>query len=440
MRTAHLVLSLFCLCATSVAAQNVPSSGSLARIGLERAWVSQARVDPGRGRLTHLSVDERYVYAQASNGSLTAFDAETGNRHWVVQLGPPDRTTFAAVSNADLVLVVTGMTVFGVEKSSGHVVWTTKMPVSASTSAVVDDEYFYIGTSDGSVYAFNMAVVAYKEKTGRLPGTFNPSTKEVTSPVGPVAASNIWMWRYRTGRSLRQPPMLTSNSVLLGDTSGQIYGISSGTPEDLGGKLMFQFQAGEGTAGSMLSRGSTAFIATGDNRIVAVDSVKGQVLWRYSVGHKILGSPLMIGKTIYLAAVSEGLIAIDSETGTQVATPNGPWWVPNTTKMVGATKSTVFASDRQWNLIAADRETAQPKGQLALVPFKHRIPNDLNDRLYMASPEGLILCLREIGSEEPTFYRNTDRTPITPSLAEDESESADAPAESRPANPEDGGE
>ncbi len=420
MRTAQLAPLLMFFATLPVAAQNVPSPSSLARIGLERAWVSQARVDPSRGRLTHLTVDERYVYAQASNGSITAFDAETGNRHWVVRLGSPDRLTFAATSNSELVLVVTGTRVYGVEKSSGHVMWTAKMPASASTSALMDGEFFYIGTTDGSVYAFNMAVVAYKERTGRLPGSFDPGSKQISSPVGPVAASHIWMWRYRTGRSLSQPPILASGSIMLGDTKGQVYGITPGPPENLGGKLIFQFQAGQGRTGAMLTKGPTTYIATGDNRLVAVDSVEGQIRWRYSVGHRILGSPLLVANRIYLAAESEGLIAIDLEAGRQAATANGPWWVRGATEMVGVTASSAYASDRQWNLIAVDRETGSPRGQIPLFGFKERIKNDLNDRIYVASEQGLIMCLRPTGAEEPTFYRNADCTPITPIIADDQ--------------------
>jgi outer membrane protein assembly factor BamB len=432
MRTTHLAILLSFFAATSLG-QSVPSDSSLSRIGLERAWVGQARVDPHRNRLTHLSVDERYVYAQSSNGSMTAFDAENGERAWVVQLGPANRTTFAAVSNADVVMVVTGMTVYGVEKSSGHILWTARMPASASTSAYLDDEFFYIGTSDGGVYAFDMRVVAYASRTGRLPGSFDPSTKDITSPIGPVASRNIYMWRYRTGRNLKQPPIPVSESILFGDSEGQIYGVTAGTPEQLGGKLIFEFQAGKGKTSGMLAKDGVAYVATGDGRVVAVDAGKGQVLWRYSFGHSIIGQPMLLGDNIYLAAVGEGIIALNSKTGQQVMTANGPWRIRAGVELVCATKERIFAFDRIGNLIAADRASAGPRGSLPMVPYKTRIKNDLNDRLYLATQTGQILCLREIGSKKPTFYRNADRTPIDPMLAEEKAAAEPAEEESEDA-------
>lgn len=428
MHTLRLLTLLTCFVAPAIGQTriSVPSTEELARLGLERMWVGQARVNPSRDHTTHVTVDERNVYVQASNGSVTAFDAESGRRRWVVQLGPPNRTTFAAVSNADLVLVVTGATVYGVEKSSGHVAWTTRMPQSASTSAAMDDEFFYVGTSDGSVYAFNFDVVRYEHRTGRLPGSFDPSTKAISRPVGSIAATQNWMWRYRTGRSMRQPPARAENLVLIGDTRGQVYGIVAGSPEQQGGKLVFQFQAGNGVAAPLVARGNNAYVPTTDNEIVAVETSGGQLLWQYAAGHRIQGSPLLLDNRLYLTAENEGVIALDTETGDPVETPGGPWWIPGATEMIGATKDTVFASDQFWNLLAVDRETSRAKGKIALPGLTLRIRNDLNDRLYLASNEGLVLCLRAIGAEEATFYRNQDRTPITPLVQEDAAEDAAA--------------
>ncbi len=427
MRNSVAFLISVCLFVVTLDAygQAVPSDAALARIGLKRHWVSQGRVNPGRDRVTHISTDEMHVYVQSSNGSLTALDSETGRRHWVVQLGAANRTSFAAVSNADTVLVVTSTNAYGVEKSSGHVLWTVKMPASASTSAIIDDEFFYIGTGDGSMYAFSLAVVEYKNRTGRLPGTFDPSTKTITSPIGEVPALNTWLWRYRTGRSLREPPILTGGNVLLADTRGQVYGISSGTPQELGGQLRFQFQAGAGIAGKMISKGDVTYVPTTDNVMTAVDSSRGQLLWRFTFGRTLVGDPLMIDGKLYLSADYEGLVALDISNGAQVTTAYGPWKVRGVTEMLGATKKAVYVSDRQRGLIAIDRETGRPRGKLTLYPYSIRLQNDLNDRLYLASTGGQVLCLRDPEADEPHFYRNQDRTPILPELAGDNEEAGD---------------
>ena len=51
--------------------------------------------------------------------------------------------------------------------------------------------------------------------------------------------------------------------------------------------------------------------------------------------------------------------------------------------------------------------------------FTIRMTNDLNDRIYMISDKGLVLCLREPNSDSPVFYRNLDRAPIAPELQVD---------------------
>ena len=87
----------------------VPTARQLARFGLERAWASQATIEIGRDVVRHLVLDEDNLYVQSSGGTVTAFDNETGEKRWAVQLGNKDEPSFAATSNEELVLVIAGI-------------------------------------------------------------------------------------------------------------------------------------------------------------------------------------------------------------------------------------------------------------------------------------------------------------------------------------------
>ena len=420
MRNLGLLAIPICLICSTAGAQRPPSASALRRVGLEKVWTSQARVNPSRDKVSHLTYDERHVYVRASNGSLTAFDAETGTRKWSAQVGPAQRTSFPPTSNGSVVVVVASAKIYGIDKFTGHIQWTIKMPGSAATSAVIDEKEFYVGTTDGSVYAFSFAVAEYYGRNGRLPGSFNPETREISSPIGPVAATNTWMWRYRTGRSIEHTPALSADMVLFGDKQGQVYGISKGTREDLGGKLSFQYQAGHGTSGTVVTVGNNIFVPTTENRLVAANVPTGSALWNFAAGHRILGDPKYIEDRLYVVSEGEGLFALNTEDGSHVPTPNGKWWVPRATKLLGITPSLVLTSGPQNNVIAVDRKTSQPRGQIRVDDFPIRATNDLNDRIYMISEAGLVMCLREPGSESPVFYKNLDRAPISPELSDDQ--------------------
>ena len=77
----------------------LPTHQQLSRIGLERGWWAQAVINPHRDKIKHVSIDEDMVYVQASSGVTTAFDAESGQQLWAVQLGRFDQPSFPAVSN-----------------------------------------------------------------------------------------------------------------------------------------------------------------------------------------------------------------------------------------------------------------------------------------------------------------------------------------------------
>ncbi len=431
MRTFTLLALPICLLA-SVAEAQIPTASELRRVGLERVWASQARVDPGSDKVAHVTVDERNCYVQATNGSLTAFDAERGNRKWTVQLGPANRTTFPATSNASTVVVVTGTTIFGVDKFSGNVEWTLQTPSSATTSATATDRFFYIGTNDGSVYCYRFDVVEYLGRTGRLPGTYNPTTRTVSSPIDDVASTSAWAWRYRSGRMMQKPPVLVGGKAVFGDFRGDVYVLTTGTRQELGGKLTMQHKAGHGLAGNIAARDNSVFVPTTDNRVVAVSVKKsvregvetpaGTSLWSFGVGHSISGGPDLIGDRLYVGSTGEGLLALDPIDGSQIPSPTGEWWIPGASSLIGVTESLVLASGSQNTIIAADRATGRPRGMVRLDAYPIRVTNTLNDRIYMASEQGLVICCRQPGSDEPTFYRDLDKALITPEMAEETKE------------------
>ena len=81
-----LALPLVGLSPTPVRAQQgirgnvLPSHNMLRRHGLVRMWWGQAFLDPSRDVIDHMLVDEDVVVMQASSGTVTTFDSESGRR------------------------------------------------------------------------------------------------------------------------------------------------------------------------------------------------------------------------------------------------------------------------------------------------------------------------------------------------------------------------
>src|SRR5262245_28202618 len=133
VRALTIVALVFCVLQTRTFAQiksegTLPTQKQLYRLGLERSWWGQAVMNPSRDKVRNIAVDEDLVYVQSTSGVTTAFDAETGRQAWAVQLGRFDPPSYPAVSNEDLVLIVVGSTMYGLEKKSGRTMWTLILP------------------------------------------------------------------------------------------------------------------------------------------------------------------------------------------------------------------------------------------------------------------------------------------------------------------------
>jgi hypothetical protein len=70
-------------------------------------------------------------------------------------------------------------------------------------------------------------------------------------------------------------------------------------------------------------------------------------------------------------------------------------------------------------------------GTLPLEAFSQHVRNDQNDRIYLASPGGLLICLRELDLDFPASHYDLDNKPIVPLIGPDEvppAPPAEAPA------------
>jgi len=69
-----------------------------------------------RDKVAHLALDEESIYVQSTGGAVTAFDTETGQKRWAVQLGREDVPSYAATSNDEIVLINAGVFMHAIKK------------------------------------------------------------------------------------------------------------------------------------------------------------------------------------------------------------------------------------------------------------------------------------------------------------------------------------
>src|SRR5439155_1075878 len=105
---------------------------------------------------------------------------------WTKQVGASDRSIYPASINDRLLFVVNGLQLYALDKRNGNTAWHLQLPGVPAASPSSDDRRVYVGFVDGSLYAFDLAIIQKLYSENKLP-QFSESTV---------------LWRYRTSKSV----------------------------------------------------------------------------------------------------------------------------------------------------------------------------------------------------------------------------------------------
>ena len=96
-------------------------------------------------------------------------------------------------------------------------------------------------------------------------------------------------------------------------------------------------------------------------------------------------------------------------------------------QMLMVTQTRVYAFNAQKQIVIIDSSDGAVVGRLPYRQFTKTQTNDRTDRIFLTSPQGLVVCLKERDSAIPSFHLHPERRPILPELTPEEG--MEAPAE-----------
>ena len=100
--------------------------------------------------------------------------------------------------------------------------------------------------------------------------------------------------------------------------------------------------------------------------------------------------------------------------------------------MVG--QSRIYAFNAQKEIVILQASDGHVVGKLSYRQFIKTPTNDRTDRMFLATQEGMLICLKERDSAIPTYHLHPERRPILPELTPEEG--SEAPVEgTMPADP-----
>jgi outer membrane protein assembly factor BamB len=347
----------------------IPARRNLARIGLDLNW---AGVVPllGAERVLELSVDSEYLFIQTNLANFYAYEAETGRYLWTAHLGRETTRAQPASMNATTVFVANSNQLFAFDRKTGRQVWVQSLTDIPSSATACNDEKVLVGLESGKVSVFDA-------KTGAF-GFHVQTNERVTSR-----------------------PILANRVIAFGSEDRKLYLTRIDRPS-----LFYRFAAGGPIVAPLASYGvRTLLVPSMDNTLYAIDLYTGEAKWKFASGGPIEREPLVVDDDAYVVNDTGQLTALDAKTGDirwSVPTLGGP--------LLAVTATKVYLESREEDLFIVDRQTGKilyepfatfQRAGVNLRHFSLGPTNHLDDRLYLGSTNGLIICLREIGQIKP---------------------------------------
>jgi outer membrane protein assembly factor BamB len=388
---------------------SVPSREVLDRLNLDLAWFTYIPTEDLREGLESVQVVGKDLLVQTRTGQVSMLDAETGRTRWrwrAAGRSLPQSPSF----NRRSVFVANGTRLIDLDRATGEVRWDYDLAGAATAAPLADDDRVY-------VIIYNKKLVAYELPAGdraasapSRPGDkkraelakgarpseasmlggdkgYGPTTSTRFSggsaakveTVGPTVLYEHFCESY-----VNLPPVQGEDVLLYLGINGTIYSASK----------VSRFERYHlPTDGTIVvapgQYGDTAYVASEDRNVYAINVTTGKSYWRYTAAGAIAHSPAVNDEDLYVATARTGLFRVRRGSGDEV------WRSPNAARFLAANPKFVYANDRSGRLLVLDRRRGTQLSMYDTRDFVFPVRNEHTDRLYLAANDGLIVCLHD---------------------------------------------
>jgi outer membrane protein assembly factor BamB len=219
-------------------------------------------------------------------------------------------------------------------------------------------------------------------------------------------------WQVSTRGALRSRALPAGKVVVFASAEGKVYVSRSDFLQPL-----IRWSAVGPIVAPMSSYGArTILVGSEDKSLYSVDIFTGLTNWSFPTGAPIDIEPMVGGEDVYVVNKEGFFSRVDVKSGS-------PYWTISTLggPLLAVTSKRVYLESRDGDLFIVDRDNghmiADPRDThqragVNIRNFEFGPTNHVNDRLYMGSKSGMILCLREIDQVRPRPLRDASQKPI----------------------------
>jgi outer membrane protein assembly factor BamB len=398
----------------------IPTRTTLERVGLERHWMGVVPLTASE-RVLSLNLDGELLFAQTSSGQFHVFNGETGQYLWSKDLAVPTASALQASVAGRFVVVASVNHLYCLERDTGRQIWHVILESSAASPTSADEDFAYVGLNDGKVLAYTIQ-------------DYNADQKRPGLSLS--AGKQAWAWKTKGKVTGRVIP--TEHLVAFASQDGRAVVAIKKSEDYRPIEQLFRFRTGGPISASMTPLGTrTLLIPSEDGNLYATDLFNGKTRWIFPSGSPIDRSPLVAQGDVYVRNSLGQVSNLDPETGQVRWTENlgeGHFLAAGATRLYILNGDGELAiGDRATGAILMDGRATSGAG-LHLGDYRVTLANRVNDRLYLCTTSGLVLCLREAGKLQPTSLIDPKAEPFgtKPEGGEDLTPPPSPPATDKP--------
>jgi outer membrane protein assembly factor BamB len=405
----------------------VPPREALDRLNLKLAWSAFVQTESKRDGLASVQLAGRLLLVQTKSGLVTAIDAENGQTRWRTRVGLAFQRPLPLAFNRKSVFVVNGTSLYGLDRETGAQSWELKLPDGVSTAPVAGDYQVYIGAATGRLSAYLLPgdeQASPANSSSEMASYLKGEDLAASYPTGTSTAQPLLAWQSLTRIRLEWAPVLGPAAILFASPAGEIVAMEKFPIRTRKATEYYRYPLTDGPI--PVAPGhyeEMAYIGAEDSNVYAVAIDTGNVAWRFTAGTPIRRQPIATEKDVYVVAEKMGLARVNRASGAAA------WSLPRGSisyaanleadRFLAANPKFVYANDASGRLLVLDRATGFRLSTYAGTrDFTIPVSNAVNDRLYLAANNGLIVCLHDRDYPSPYRHARGEDRSVDPEVAE----------------------
>jgi outer membrane protein assembly factor BamB len=377
----------------------VPSQDALNRLNLKLAWRTYVPTNGRRDGLESVQVlDGSQVLVQTRDGETSLLDGKDGTTLWQVHLGTSGRISHRPAFDGRSVFAVRGKEVYALDRKTGKTKWTYQLPHDLSTAPLADDQMLYVCLVTKDLYAYELPEAQLAENKAAREAAAKVLTANAISSAGSGAAgppAPRLTWSYEAYDRLELPPVQTQNVVAVAGAGGTFSAVNKSS-----GKVPWRYKTRAHISAPLGQYGNTAYVASQDLNAYAFDVPTGRLLWRFTAGAALRQQPFVNDDAVYVAPFRGGLHCLRRDDGSEI------WFNRDGNRFVAANKKFVYGADARGNLLVLDAARGSELGGLPTSDFVVPVSNEVTDRVFLASNDGLVVCLHDRSYPQPLVMKH----------------------------------